>query len=114
MSLVGVSTVKNNIDKMAQSTLNNLIDSFGRTITWAEAEAKAKAPWTDRTGNARQSITGSGPAESGNVYSWALCIGMFYGVYLELSNGGKYRIVWPTIEGSRPMLSSNIKNALSL
>jgi len=114
MMLSGVSTVKGNIDKMARKTLDNLMDAFGRTITWAEAEAKAKAPWTDRTGNARQSITGSGPAENSNVYSWALCIGMFYGVYLELSNGGKYRIIWPTIEGSRPELTSNIKNALAL
>ena len=92
--------------------------------------ARKKAGWEDRTGNARggiffavdgfglQPITGMvSPeatslmsdvgVESGDDGTLVITLGhtVFYGKYLELSNGGKYAIIMSTIENHIPVLS---------
>jgi hypothetical protein len=86
------------MDKYTDTMMRKASDGMGRAIGEAENYAKQTAPWTDRTGNARNSITGSGPITEDGTIKTALAIGMFYGLYLELSNGGRYRVVWPVIE----------------
>ena len=54
----------------------------------AEAWMKENAPWTDRTGNARQGLFGTSE-RSGNVITVTLGHTMDYGPYLEL---GTYRM----------------------
>lgn len=61
-----------------------------------EATAKAEAPWTDRTGLARQTIAG--------VCDWAgesLRVGvagnMNYSPYLEFCHEKQNAVLWPTI-----------------
>jgi len=61
-----------------------------------EAKAKTDAPWTDRTGLARQTMAG--------VCDWAgesLRVGiagnMNYSVYLEFCNEGRFAVLWPTL-----------------
>lgn len=56
--------------------------------------AKEKAPWTDRTGDARRSIA-TADLSSNKMLSFWLYIGVEYGIWLELSNQGKYRILTP-------------------
>lgn len=65
-----------------------------------EAEAKANAPWSDRTGNARQTITG--------VHGWVgskqrvgVAGNMAYSPYLELTQEGKNAILKPTVDKHR-------------
>lgn len=61
-----------------------------------EAAAKENAPWTDRTGAARQRLK----ADFTEVpIGWCLSIshGVNYGVYLELAHERKYAILMPTI-----------------
>jgi len=62
-----------------------------------EREAKANAPWTDRTTNARQSLAGSSGWD-GNKLKVVLSGGMDYSVYLELAHEKKYAILKPTID----------------
>jgi len=61
-----------------------------------ESFAKAYAPWTDRTGNARQSLFTIVDDQKKKVVLY-LSHGMEYGVYLELRWQGKYAIIMPTI-----------------
>jgi len=69
-----------------------------------ENRAKANRPWTDRTGQARASITGSMEFDD-SVIRGALAIGADHGIFLEKANGGKYAIVWPTVlENQRELL----------
>ena len=84
-----------------------------------ESSAKAGAPWTDRTANARQglfyAVDGGGQSEvSGSqrlagqesatvsaakdVVALYLSHSMNYGVYLELAMAGRYRVIMPTME----------------
>ncbi|HEY8414649.1 MAG TPA: hypothetical protein VIK99_02640 [Thermaerobacter sp.] len=65
---------------------------------WAgrmESYMKQKAPWKDRTGNARNGLWGAAAFDGSNVY---IRIGhtVRYGVFLELAHDGKYAILGPT------------------
>jgi len=66
-----------------------------------EAEAKKNAPWTDRTGNARNSIRGDFGWQ-GNKAVITLSGNMYYSVYLELAYQKKYAILKPTIDRNAP------------
>lgn len=63
----------------------------------AQQDAQHNAPWTDRSGNARQTLRGYAD-ENGDVLRMVLKHGMPYGVYLETKNGGRWGIVTRTVE----------------
>ena len=58
--------------------------------------ARDKAPWTDRTGQARQRL-GATVAKVSSGYKITLAHGVNYGVFLELAMEKKYAIIQPTI-----------------
>jgi len=64
-----------------------------------EDYAKQHRPWTDRTGNARQSLF-SVSELAGEIVTIYLSHGMEYGVFLELCNSGQYAIIMPTLEAN--------------
>ncbi len=68
-----------------------------------EGEAKADAPWTDRTSNARNSITGSFRWEEAKAII-TLSGNMDYSVYLELAMEEKYAVLIPTIRRNTPAI----------
>jgi len=65
-----------------------------------ESQAKENAPWTDRTGNARQGLHGFVEDVSETIILLVLQHKMTYGVFLELSNQGRYAIILPTLESN--------------
>lgn len=80
---------------------------------WAtelEAEAKQTAPWTDRTGQARQGLTGRH-----EVNGMTLTISLFhtkdYGPFLELGTGKMppYPAVLPTMQRNYPAVMNDLK-----
>lgn len=98
-------------------------------------ESRENAPWEDRTGNARgglffavdgfglETITGDvAPdaksemsdvaVESGDQDTLIITLAhtVFYGKFLETSNGGKYAIIMSTIEGNLPMLEKLVQD----
>jgi hypothetical protein len=97
-------------------------------------DARLGAKWTDRTGNARgglffavdgfglEPITGTVTAEaklnsdvaieSGNENTLIITLGhsVFYGKFLELSNGGRYGVIMSTIEKNLPNLERMLQD----
>lgn len=68
---------------------------------WApviEAYAVDNAPWTDRTGNARQGLQGLPEDISETIVAIALKGGVDYQIWLEIRNQGRYAIIMPTLE----------------
>lgn len=55
------------------------------------------APWTDRTGHARQRLTAT-VGRTGTGYRIVLSHGVDYGIWLELANEKRYAIIQPTIQ----------------
>lgn len=70
------------------------------TAARMEGEAKRNAPWTDRTGNARQTIRGvSGWA--GKKLRCGVTGNMEYSPYLELTHAGQNAVIWPTVQANK-------------
>jgi hypothetical protein len=105
---------------------------WGQSI---QDKARQKAVWEDRTGNARgglffavdgfglQTITGEVTpeaksemsdvaVESGSNETLIITLGhtVFYGKFLELSNGGRYAIVMSTIERNLSKLERMVQD----
>lgn len=74
----------------------------------AENHARQTAPWTDRTGNARRSIASVDDSQPG-IVRYHLIIGVDYGIWLEVSNQGKYRILVPTMTIFEARIIQNLK-----
>lgn len=68
-----------------------------------EAYAKANAPWSDRTGSARQGLRADVYEEFGEIVL-ELSHSVDYGVWLELIQNGAYAIIMPTLEVLGPKI----------
>jgi hypothetical protein len=83
---------------------------FAVAQRWApelENYARANAPWTDRTGNARAALHAEPTLEPGRLVKLEIIHGVYYGFYLEGWNpvanramlaGGRYQILEPTLD----------------
>lgn len=66
-----------------------------------ESYAKANRPWTDRTGRARQGLTGITEAR-GNGWRVGIAHTVDYGMWLEYARNKKYAILEPTVRLKGP------------
>lgn len=71
------------------------VDFFSPRV---ESAAKDGAPWTDQTGNARNTLTARPFHETLKKHGIVLAHGMPYGIWLEVRFGGRYAIILPTIK----------------
>ncbi|MCU9815835.1 hypothetical protein [Paraclostridium sp. AKS73] len=91
---------KNMLEKQAKTIAALALygDSVAKDM---EAYAKTNRPWSDRSSSARNRLTG----ESQNLGTSIRCSishGVNYGIYLEMCNEGRYRILKPTIDAVGP------------
>lgn len=77
-----------------------------------EAYAKANRPWTDRTGNARRGLNARSTASAKEIVV-TLAHAVYYGVYLEKNQGGKYAILLPTIRANKSLVKSILEDCWS-
>ncbi len=72
-----------------------------------QSDMRASAPWTDRTGNARSGLF----SVAGDVVTIYLSHGhtVVYGKWLELSHGGMYAVIMPTLEKWLPEIERMLK-----
>jgi hypothetical protein len=95
MMPTGLSRVFGNLDSW-ENRMRAASLALGQN--WAgklEGEMKTKAPWTDRTGNARAGLFATATLEREDVVI-RLAHTVDYGKYLELANDGRYAILEPT------------------
>lgn len=90
------ANLQKNMDRFPEK-VNAAVGIYAKTASKTmENYAKQNAPWTDRTGHARQRLTGDAEAvEKG--WQIALSQGVDYGVFLELAHEKKYAILQPTV-----------------
>ena len=74
-----------------------------------ETDAKAQAPWTDRTGAARQRLQGYTYRKT-NGWRIVLSHGVDYGIWLELAHEKRFAIVGPLINLSGPYILKDFEN----
>lgn len=75
-----------------------------------EAYAKQNAPWTDRTGNARQSLYTWIEDLSNDTVRLYLSHGVDYGVFLETKYAERFSIIMPTIRRHLPAIRQMLQD----
>lgn len=90
----------------------------GRHIAYEQAEemeayAKSHAPWTDRTGDARERLHAT-VEETGPIGTIVLAHGVDYGLWLEIANGGRFSIIPETIDVFAPRVMRSLQNMINL
>lgn len=77
----------------------------------AQNDMRQQAPWTDRTGNARNglfSIAEQAASDTIIIY-FSHGHSINYGIYLETMGAGKYAIIAPTMQRIYPELEKMLK-----
>ena len=78
----------------------------------AESYARANAPWTDRTGNARAGLSATHVSEAMVRHTLVVYHTMPYGIYLEVRWSGRYAIIGPTTVAVAPELAALVAAAV--
>ncbi len=89
------------IERYGDRVLTAVAAVAQRVATEMQNQAKADAPWTDRTGNARTGIFGTSEADfAARVVTIYLSHGatIDYGLWLELANSGRYGVIMRTMQ----------------
>jgi hypothetical protein len=135
------SALATNIESWAKRIVTAVFATVNQVGAKMQGEARQQARWEDRTGNARSGIfyavDGSGmglpvvmgqmnrPSGSGtnqdmgvltaerNTIVLVLSHTMWYGKFLELSNGGRYAIILSTMERNVPELERALRKIMS-
>lgn len=107
---MGFKITKNTFNnKVVEAMVKGAIGLYGDTAAKRmEADAKAHKPWTNRTGNAVNSILGS--------FSWKgdharieISGNVDYFVWLELAHEKRFAILVPTIQKDAPEVLKNYR-----
>lgn len=86
---------------------------FDRYEATAESFSRTNAPWTDRTGNARQGLFTEHEAEHMVVHRLVVYGTMPYTYWLEVRWSGKYAIIGPTMVHIAPLLAADVAAAVN-
>lgn len=90
-----------NVRRLTSITRARLQSVLAEQAAVAEGDAKVTAPWTDRTGAARNSLYATSMA-TGNGGVLEVGHGVDYGIWLEVANAGRYAAVIPTLQRTYP------------
>ena len=77
-----------------------------------EKDAKQRAPWTDRTGQARLRLSAYVTEINPGVCEITLAHGVDYGIYLELAHEKRYATIMPSIERNSSKIMKGFKTLL--
>lgn len=97
-------------DQYIHNGVKQIADYFAPQI---EAWMKQNAPWTDRTGNARQTLHAEVVQVAGEMVAITFDHGMEYGLWLEVSNAGTYAIITPALDHWGPKVFAAVRELLS-
>ena len=104
------------IERYGDRVLTTVAAIAQYTATAMQNDAKANATWTDRTGNARTGLFGTSEADfAEHVVTIYLSHGAVidYGVYLELSNSGKWGVIMRTMQNHYEPLMQMLREAFA-
>lgn len=92
----------------AVQAVNALAAYFADLI---QSDMRASAPWMDRTGNARSGLFSVAEQAAADLVTIYLSHGhtVEYGKWLELSHGGMYAVIMPTLERWLPEIERQLQ-----
>lgn len=88
---------------------------FGVCKYWdgrVETHMKTRAPWRDRTTNARNGLAATAVKLTKTSFAILLTHAVEYGIFLETKNDGKYAIILPSIRLYAPKVMKTLTNIM--
>lgn len=73
---------------------------------------KENAPWTDRTTNARNGLHAVADSPEKGKYEIVFAGTVYYQIYLELANSGRYAIIMPAVRHEGELLMQRLRGLL--
>lgn len=104
-----VNALNNLNRKFTSNEYGGLLMLMQTAATKMEAWAKQNAPWTDRTGQARQRLTGRAYWESPEIVVAAIAHQVDYGIWLELAHQRRYAILEKALEEHKEEIEDAVK-----
>jgi hypothetical protein len=103
-----LSVIAENVAEKKRSIVSALL-RLGRVLLAQMLDyAKIHAPWTDRTSNARQGLSGAF-APLGTAVAFVLYYTVEYGIWLEVKNGARFGILLRTIREYVPRILAMLR-----
>ena len=104
-------TLRANVSGIDARMRRSITGRFAQAESRAVEYAKKNAPWTDDTAAARN---GLGALATAHQYHWELIVyhSVYYGIYLEVCNSGKYAIIMPTVKHTGDQLLRSCERLL--
>lgn len=95
----------------AQAIHAAIVQLAERYAVEIEAWMKDNAPWSDQTGNARQTLYAEA-IDFTDVVVILMSHGVDYGTFLELAHGGNYAIITPALDYFIPRIWRDVQALL--
>lgn len=93
----GFTEIRENLRRMEEQLYAAAWHAAEEIAALLESWSKMNAPFTDRTGNLRQSIRGTAEQTRRDLYTVILTAGMEYAIFVERVREGKYAYLWPAV-----------------
>jgi hypothetical protein len=106
----GVGAMQKRMDAYERRMKEAVVRLARRWAPELENYAKRNHPWQNQTGNAGQGLHAWLDIMT-DVIRLYLSHGVAYGLALETKYGGKYAIIWPTLEQHLPALAQSLERA---
>lgn len=101
-----VEFTKNSLSPSIQNLMPTLHSNLYQIMRFHEPKiqerARTKAPWTDRTSNARNGLFAKAGVPSKRTYQLVLYSAVKYQIWLEVRWSGRYAIIMPTVRTYAP------------
>lgn len=106
--------LSSNLGRVDNQVRKAMVASAQYIAPQAESWAKSNAKWTDRTGNARNGLTGRVSVPDKNRVVVTIAHSVPYGIWLEVRWAGRYKIIEPTVRYFAPKAVMMVKKSLRL
>ncbi len=106
-----IAELMNGLAELAQTVPGNVLAGAASVAGEMEDYAKCNAPWTDRTGNARRTMTGFSQFDKSGNLVVGIAGHMPYSPKLELRYGRRYAILVPTVDAYAPTILDAVARA---
>lgn len=101
------------VERFISQVMVELADVSYRGAIACQNHMKRHAPWTNRTGHARQRLTATSALNlEEKAFIITLAHGVDYGVYLELAHEKRFAIILPTIRVLAPQITQEFRGVI--
>lgn len=92
----GLHRLRKNVKNVSSDVNARVAPVVDYNAAWGQGWMRANAPWTDDTGAARGGLLAI-PGHYGTMHEIFLTYSVYYGIWLEVANSGRYQVLQPAL-----------------